>query len=319
MNETEEDILAIAKIRSAVTVWDDKDEKMLRWKLQAELDGATSEYDVIPNQIRTPPEVLVLLSSPPPTGHEGMGFWKPIIVTSRYYVPIPHQRVLRYFENALRARYPNHPHVERPYVTEETRMIMLFDVGETVEIMGDKLSFYMSTTNSYDLSLGIHTDGYIRNEAQGWGFFLGLAGKWQGTMKHYWDDQTLEEKMKLKIIDILDKKDARIEAIRAFAGTMVTPETFTKVGRALNCQKREKLNWDLAIPRLLPEGVQVQTTWVKNAGFTVTTINAPINAWQMLSMFAAWSESLSVDRRTDIAQRLFAVIEKTLKDEGAIP
>jgi hypothetical protein len=317
--ENEIDVLEMVKIRNARPIWDAKDERIVRWRLatgpnDAEPDKSGEVYEVTPETLRMPLESLVLLRSNDPMLNP---IWVPIVATSHFYRPIPHQLVLSYFLDVIKARYPDSPLIRRTHIDSPTRMIKLFGVDETVEIEGDELSFYMSITNSYDLSLGIHTDGYIHNEAQDWGLFLGLAGKWEGTFKHYWDAPKLKLKMSERIVKILQKKEARIATIKAFAGTKITPDTITKVGRALNCQKKEKNTWDASIPTIVPEGVEINTVWVKNAGFTCVSMNDSMTAWQMTGLFAKWASNLSDRRKTDISQRLFFVIEKILKEERA--
>jgi hypothetical protein len=302
MNETE-DILDVVKIRNAKPIWDNEDQRIIGWELDVE--GESYPADMSPKQIRLPLEAVVRLKTV-----EG---WRPIVATSRLYKPIPHQKVTRIFEESTKWNVKPHAFVDEP-----TRIVMLYDEGQPFRIVGDELSFNLSVTNSYDLSLGINIDGYLENKTYGWGFFLGLAGKWEATFKHYWDEVKLRQKMTEKIAEIMEKKNERIELCASFASVVVTPDIITKVARALNCQKKEKHIWDVMVGSSLPEGVSIEATWVKNAGFTCVTTSHQITAWQMLGLFAAWGSGLTGYRKTDVAQRLFMVVESILKEENAI-
>lgn len=304
--EERTDIIKTEKIRSATAVYDDKDHRVELWRLMTD----AGEVLIPPMAMRGHPERIIEVTYELGDALPGFeSFTEATVTCSALYKPITHQKVLNAFLTKLRHHYGDREFAKSILSDEKTRMVRVYYPDpQQIKVHNETLEFGLSITNSYDCSYGIHIDGYLYERNVDYGIFLGLAGSWKSTLKHYHDDAKLNTKVAELLKRTLEAKDERIAHIQKFATIYISAETFTKVGRMLNLQRKEIDSWCEMYEK------QMNTVWVKNAGFTVTVLLQPtMTAWDMLKCFAKWSIKRSDERKFDIAQRLYQVVDAVIK------
>jgi hypothetical protein len=287
----EDDVVEVRVVSKITPLYNDKS-IAVSWDVEVDNDET---FNIESNAVRAIPERLVVVNGEHPT-----------VTATHHYEALTHAQVERYMLSAI-GYFAGTKVSKRIFERSMHRMVNIYLLGETVTIPNTDsvLEFGYSISNSYDLSLGVHINGYLYERATRTGFYVGhLASFSDSFLKHFWTPEEIVKKIKEKIDSINEGRDEIVALCGEFATRYVNAEIWTRVGRELGFQKREVASWNT-------EGITVE--WVKGEGFTVTAIADPTTAWDMLKIFARESYALAnTRRRLDVNRKMFSVISAVL-------
>jgi len=285
------DVLELKDIAAICPKWTEANTKVTKYVI-TDVEGAEYWLD----EIGASPERLVVANG-----------W-PTVTCSRHYRPIPHQTIESIFLEAVKEiwRIEGNPELlTRKYPNAPWRMVKVYGVEERV-IAGHKVKLGVTITNSYDMSLGIHIDGFLMlpNNA---GLFLGIGGSWRNNIRHYWSNDMITKRIYSELKKVKEGCDERLETI-AFLDELPATEIFlSKLAKELGMRKREIEAWNNA------SAFNIKAEWGKNDGPKLTPLT-DVSIWYSLQDFVMWAMSLYDWREVEVLRNLYPSIYRILRE-----